>query len=103
MLDTHTAAAEYAYQALLENREIECKTRIVFATVNPFKYPQDSMYAVTGEDIVDTFKTIKHLELATAMYAPKSIKALRSKQTEIKAVTLEKCKEYLQKFVQMGL
>ena len=95
LLDTHTACGEHAYQSLVENRVLTNEMRILFATVNPFKYPQDAMYAVTGEDIKDTFKTIKHLEEATAMQAPKSIKKLRTMQKELEVVSIENCKLYL--------
>lgn len=103
LLDTHTACGENAYQTLLENREVANSVRILFTTVNPFKYPQDIMYAVTGEDINDSFKAIKHLEMATAMQAPKSIKKLRTLQVEVEEISIENCKVFLQNLVDRGL
>lgn len=103
LLDTHTACAENAYQTLLDNRVLANSNRLLFTTVHPFKYPQDTMYAVTGEDINDTFKAMKHLEMATAMQAPKSFKKLRTLQIKLQEVSIQNCKLFLQNLVDIGL
>ena len=59
---------------------------VVVSTASPYKFPQDVMYALTGNDIKDSFKAIKHLNLTTAMKVPKSLSKLRDKKVRFTAV-----------------
>ncbi len=78
-MDTHTGCAMKVVQDWYEkNKKDETKTVIV-ATANPYKFPQDVLYAVTGNDVKDSFKGIKRLHAATAMAVPKCLKELRDK------------------------
>ena len=44
------------------------------------------MYALTGNDIKDSFKAIKHLNLTTAMKVPKNLAGLRDKKVRFDTV-----------------
>ncbi len=78
-MDTHTGCAmKVALDWFEKNRKDETKMVIV-ATANPYKFPQDVLYAVTGNDVKDSFKGIKRLHAATAMEVPKSLLTLRDK------------------------
>lgn len=52
---------------------------VVVSTASPYKFPQDVLYCVTGNDVKDSFKGIKRLHAATAMAVPKSLITLRDK------------------------
>lgn len=60
---------------------------VIVCTASPYKFPQDVMYAITGNDIKDSFKAIKHLNIATAMKVPKSLAKLRDKPVRFTAVS----------------
>lgn len=78
-MDTHTGCAmKVAVDWFEKNKKDETKMVIV-ATANPYKFPQDVLYAVTGNDVKDSFKGIKRLHAATAMAVPKCLKELRDK------------------------
>lgn len=78
-MDTHTGcAAKVAVDWFEKNKKDETKMVIV-CTANPYKFPQDVLYAVTGNDVKDSFKGIKRLHAATAMAVPKCLKELRDK------------------------
>lgn len=78
-MDTHTGCAmKVALDWFEKHKKDETKTVIV-STANPYKCPQDVLYAVTGNDVKDSFKGIKRLHAATAMAVPKCISALRDK------------------------
>ncbi len=88
-MDTHTACAMYAAGRLMaEEEEANEKNKkklpktpmVVVSTASPYKFPQDVMYSLTGNDIKDSFKAIKHLNLTTAMKVPKSLSKLRDKK-----------------------
>ena len=85
-MDTHTACAMYAADSYAAQNEKDHAPMVVVSTANPYKFPQDVMYAVTGNDIKDSFKAIKHLNLATAMKVPKSLSRLRDKKVRFNAV-----------------
>ncbi len=85
-LDTHTACAMYAAGNYMAENEKDKTPMVVVSTANPYKFPQDVMYAVTGNDIKDSFKAIKHLNLATAMKVPASLAKLRDKPVRFTAV-----------------
>jgi len=78
-MDTQTGCAmKVAVDFFEKNKKDETKAVIV-ATANPYKFPQDVLYAVTGNDVKDSFKGIKRLHAATAMAVPKCLKELRDK------------------------
>ena len=78
-MDTHTGCAmKVALDWFEKNKKDETKMVIV-STANPYKFPQDVLYAVTGNDVKDSFKGIKRLHAATAMAVPKCLKELRDK------------------------
>ena len=79
VMDTHTGCAmKVALDWFAKNKKDETKTVIV-STANPYKFPQDVLYAVTGNDVKDSFKGIKRLHAATAMAVPKCLSELRDK------------------------
>ena len=60
---------------------------VVVSTASPYKFPQAVMYAITGNDIKDSFKAIKHLNIATAMKVPANLSKLRDKPVRFSAVS----------------
>ena len=86
-MDTHTACAMYAASNYIAQHEKDAAPMVVVSTASPYKFPQDVMYAVTGNDIKDSFKAIKHLNIATAMKVPKSLSKLRDKPVRFTAVS----------------
>ncbi len=85
-MDTHTACALYAASNYMAQHEKEAAPMVVVSTASPYKFPQDVMYAITGNDIKDSFKAIKHLNIATAMKVPASLSKLRDKPVRFTAV-----------------
>lgn len=89
-MDTHTGVALAVYQKYKKSIETEEKkdlTKIVvLSTANPYKFPQDVLYALSGNDVKDSFKGIKRLNLLTAMKPPKSLTELRYKPIRFKTV-----------------
>jgi threonine synthase len=91
-MDTHTGVALAVYEKYLETMEkdedeIKDKTPIVvLSTANPYKFPQDVLYALTGNDVKDSFKGIKRLNLLTAMKPPKNLLDLRYRPLRFKTV-----------------
>ena len=78
-MDPHTGCAmKVAVDWFERNKKDETKT-VILATANPYKFPQDVLYAVTGNDVKDSFKGVKRLHAATAMSVPKQLKELRDK------------------------
>ena len=99
-MDTHTACAMYAAGNYMAEHPKDKAPMVVVSTASPYKFPQDVMYAVTGNDIKDSFKAIKHLNLATAMKVPKSLSKLRDKPVRFTAVAdKNKLYEEVLKFV----
>lgn len=94
-LDTHTGVAMYVAEQYMEEREKaklpKDKTvdppMVVVSTASPYKFPQDVLYALTGNDVKDSFKGVKRLNLLTAMKVPKSLQELRYKEPRFKAVS----------------
>ena len=85
-MDTHTACAMYATDTYRARHEKDKAPVVVVSTASPYKFPQDVMYAITGNDIKDSFKAIKHLNIATAMQVPKNLSKLRDKPVRFTAV-----------------
>ncbi len=92
-MDTHTACAMYAAGNYIAQHEKDSAPMVVVSTANPYKFPQDVMYAITGNDIKDSFKAIKHLNIATAMKVPAGLAKLRDKAVRFTA-TADKDKLY---------
>ena len=78
-MDTHTGCAMKVAQDWFEKHKKDETNMIIVSTANPYKVPQDVLYAVTGNDVKDSFKGIKRLHAATAMAVPKCLKELRDK------------------------
>ena len=93
-MDTHTGVALAVYarfqEKLNKGKEDEKdwdKTHtVVLSTANPYKFPQDVLYALSGNDVKDSFKGIKRLHLLTAMKPPKSLTDLRYRPIRFKTV-----------------
>jgi threonine synthase len=87
-MDTHTGVAlavESQYRYEVEKQDKKDKTPIVvLATANPYKFPQDVLYSLSGNDVKDSFKGIKRLHLLTAMKPPKSLLELRYRTPRFK-------------------
>ena len=104
-MDTHTgvALAVYdEYKQLIDTEEHPDSTPIiVLSTANPYKFPQDVLYALSGNDVKDSFKGIKRLNLLTAMKPPKSLLELRYRPLRFKTVVdnnLDKMSELILRF-----
>ena len=87
-MDTHTGVAmkvaqEYA-AFVEEDNEAEAHPMVVVSTASPYKFPQAVYYALTGNDVKDSFKGIKRINLITAMKVPESLKAIRYKAIRFK-------------------
>ena len=107
-MDTHTGVAlavydQYKKQVLEADELVKDKTPVVvLSTANPYKFPQDVLYALSGNDVKDSFKGIKRLNLLTAMKPPKSLIDLRYRPLRFKTVVdndLEKMSEVILRFV----
>lgn len=99
-MDTHTGCAlKVTDDFKHKNKKDETKT-VILSTANPYKFPQDVLYAVTGNDVKDSFKGIKRLHAATAMAVPKCLKELRDKPIRFtKTVNKTKLKEEVREFI----
>jgi threonine synthase len=89
-MDTHTgvALAVYdTYKLMIDKEDKPDKTPIVvLSTANPYKFPQDVLYALSGNDVKDSFKGIKRLNLLTAMKPPRCLLDLRYRPLRFKTV-----------------
>ena len=91
-MDTHTGVAlavcnQYAQSLKTEDEKKKDHTPIiVLSTANPYKFPQDVLYALSGNDVKDSFKGIKRLNLLTAMKPPKCLLDLRYRPLRFKTV-----------------
>ena len=99
-MDTHTGCAmKVANDWKRKNKKDETKI-VVVSTASPYKFPQDVLYAVTGNDVRDSFKGIKRLHAATAMAVPKSLAGLKEKPIIFKTtVSKDKMFDEVLKFV----
>ena len=107
-MDTHTGVAlavynQYKQQVLEADELVKDETPVVvLSTANPYKFPQDVLYALSGNDVKDSFKGIKRLNLLTAMKPPKSLIDLRYRPLRFKTVVdnnLEKMSDVILRFV----
>ena len=80
-MDTHTGVAMSVADRYLEKRDplAPKHVMIVVSTASPYKFPQDVLYALTGNDVKDSFKCVKRINIATAMKVPEPIKDVRYK------------------------
>ncbi|MBD5585687.1 MAG: threonine synthase [Clostridia bacterium] len=78
-MDTHTGCAMKVAVDWFEKHKKDETKMVIVSTANPYKFPQDVLYAVTGNDVKDSFKGIKRLHNATAMAVPKCLMELRDK------------------------
>ncbi len=78
-MDTHTGCAMKVAVDWFEKHKKDETKMVIVSTANPYKFPQDVLYAVTGNDVKDSFKGIKRLHAATAMAVPKCLKELKDK------------------------
>ncbi len=78
-MDTHTGCAMKVALDWFEKNKKDTVKMVVVSTANPYKFPQDVLYAVTGNDVKDSFKGIKRLHAAMAVAVPKSLSGLRDK------------------------
>lgn len=99
-MDTHTGCAmKVANDWRYKNKKDETMM-VVVSTANPYKFPQDVLYCVTGNDVRDSFKGIKRLHAATAMAVPKCLAGLKDKAPIFKTVvTKDKMFDEVIKFV----
>ena len=89
-MDPHTGVAMDVAVRYCEKRDedpnAEKPPMVVVSTASPYKFPQDVYYALTGNDVKDSFKGIKRINLITAMNVPESLKAIRYKPIRFKQV-----------------
>lgn len=86
-MDTHTGIAAAVCDKVMEKRDEKDHTPIIIVSVgNPYKFPQDALYALSGNDVKDSFKGIKRLNLLTAMKPPKFLLELRYRLTRFKQI-----------------
>ena len=80
-MDTHTGVAMSVADRYLEKRDplAPKHVMIVVSTASPYKFPQDVLYALSGNDVKDSFKCVKRINLLTAMKVPEAIKNVRYK------------------------
>lgn len=102
-MDTHTGCAMKVVVDWYEKNKKDETKMVVVSTANPYKFPQDVLYAVTGNDVKDSFKGIKRLHAATAMAVPKSLVGLRDKPIRFsKTSDAKKLFEEVLSFAQNG-
>lgn len=103
-MDTHTGVAMNVAQKYEQAKEEDGEDRkapmVVVSTASPYKFPQDVLYALTGNDVKDSFKGIKRINLLTAMKVPESLKALRYKPLRFKqTASADKLYQEVLKFI----
>lgn len=86
-MDTHTGVGMRVAQKYAEEEAEEKRPMVVVSTASPYKFPQDVLYALTGNDVKDSFKCIKRINLLTAMKVPESLKAIRYLPVRFKTST----------------
>ncbi|MDE6058888.1 MAG: threonine synthase [Clostridia bacterium] len=88
-MDTHTGVAMHVAQKYAEEQKDaeEKHPMVVVSTASPYKFPQDVLYALTGNDVKDSYKGVKRIHLLTAMKVPESLKAIRYLPLRFKKTT----------------
>lgn len=77
-LDPHTAVAAGCWLNYRKKTGSQTPTVLV-STANPYKFPQDVLFSLTGDDVRDSFRACKKLFNQTAMEIPESILELKTK------------------------
>jgi len=86
-MDTHTGVAIAVFNKYREKMDKKDeRPTVILSTANPYKFPQDVLYALSGNDVKDSFKGIKRLNLLTAMKPPKALVSLRYRPLRFKGV-----------------
>lgn len=89
-LDTHTGVAVHVARLYSrkrgEDKNAEPRPMVIAATDSPYKFPQAVYYALTGNDVKDSFKGLKRIHLLSAMEVPEALKSLRYKPARFKTV-----------------
>lgn len=89
-MDTHTgvamSVAQRYEQKAAEDKDAEKRPMVVVSTASPYKFPQDVLYALTGNDVKDSYKGVKRIHLLTAMKVPEVLKEIRYKPPRFKTV-----------------
>ncbi len=89
-MDTHTGVAMSVAQrytaAAEDDKDAEKHLMVVVSTASPYKFPQDVLYALTGNDVKDSYKGVKRIHLLTAMKVPEALKEIRYKPLRFKTV-----------------
>ncbi len=103
-MDTHTGVAMCVanrYKKKLDDDPMSEKhPLVVLSTASPYKFPQDVLYALTGNDVKDSFKGVKRIHLLTAMKVPEAIKSVRYKPIRFKTtVSSDKMLAEVLKFI----
>ena len=75
--DPETGVAAAVADKFKADNEGDDTPLVLAATVNPYKCPQDVLYCLSGNDVKDSYKGVKRLNLLTAMKPPKSITDVR--------------------------
>lgn len=86
-MDTHTGVAMSVaerYRKQRKEERVPLPPMVVVSTASPYKFPQDVLYALTGNDVKDSFKGVKRINLLTAMKVPEALKAIRYKPIRFK-------------------
>lgn len=100
VLDTNAGCAMKVVHDWYEKNKKDETKAVIIAADSPYKFPQDVLYAMTGNDVKDSFKGVKRLHDATAMAVPKCIKELRDKPVIFtKSVDRKKLPEEIEEFI----
>lgn len=83
-MDTHTGVAMSVARDYFEKEKDDKRNMVIVSTASPYKFPQDVLYALTGNDVKDSFKGVKRINALTAMAIPASLAGLRDKPVRFK-------------------
>lgn len=87
-MDTRTGVAMSVALRYMEKQKAdpmsEKRPMLVLSVASPYKFPQDVLYALTGNDVKDSFKGVKRINLLTAMKVPEAVKSVRNKNAVFK-------------------
>ncbi|MEA4853776.1 MAG: threonine synthase [Christensenella sp.] len=78
LIDTHTAVAQCVYEKY-QQATGDKTTTVVVSTANPYKFTQDVLHAVSGENVEDAFEAAKRLSTITGTPIPPQISDLQEK------------------------
>lgn len=100
-MDTHTGVAMSVAQDYFEKEKDDARSMVIVSTASPYKFPQDVLYALTGNDVKDSFKGVKRIHLLTAMKVPENLMGLREKPVRFKETSsADKLFDAVLRFVQ---